>query len=245
MKKVSILILTFNRKALTEIYVPQIIDRIGSIDSEVLIWDNGSEDGTYDWLENYGVADCRVTNVFGSEKNYGVEAINFLAEQATGEYIIKIDDDILPPDNFAQRMVYAFEVTHEPKLAYLSWDMPWTENSFALRSGYKLYKEPYGKIVPIPKIGGEVLISYSNIPWLVNGACRLSPRKLFLDLGGHPKDIIYGVDYLVTKKAKANGYWIGFYSTFDFIMHKGANDSTHYRKMKDALLEKHGAPKHV
>lgn len=243
MKKVSILILTFNRIKLTEKFVPKIIDRIGDIEYEVLIWDNGSEDGTYDWLENFGLADCRVTGVYGSEQNFGVEAINFLAEKATGEFILKIDDDIFPPANFAQRMVSAFTEVNEPKLAYLAWDMPWTSASFARRSGMKLYTEPLGKRVHVKD--GEVLISFETSPWLVNGACRLSPRALFLELGGHPKDIPYGVDYLVTKKAKKHGYWIGFYSPADLIQHMGKSDSAAYRKMKDDLLEKHGAPKHV
>lgn len=243
MKKVSVLILTFNRLKLTEKFVPVIIDRIGKIDHEVLIWDNGSDDGTYDWLENYGTADCRVTSVHASEKNFGMEAINFLAEKATGEYILKIDDDILPPLNFAQRIVRAFETVDEPKLAYLAWDMPWTNGSFARRSGMKLYNDPYGKRVET--VDGEVFISYNTSPWLVNGACRLSPRKLFLELGGHPEGILYGVDYLITKRAKAYGYWIGFYSPADLIQHMGGADSKAYRKLKDALLEKHGAPKHV
>jgi GT2 family glycosyltransferase len=244
-KKVSILILTFNRVKLTEEFVPQIINRIGSIDAEVLIWDNGSEDGTYDWLENYGIADCRVTKVFGSDRNYGVEAINFLAEQATGEYILKIDDDILPPNRFAEFLVRIYEIVNEPKLAYLAWDMPWRETSFALRSGRKLYNEPNGKTVFPKGMAGEVLISYDTHPWLVNGACRLSPRQLFLDLGGHPKDVIYGVDYIVTKRAKKHGYWIGFYSGPELISHRGTVESREYRKMKDELLEQHGAPKHV
>lgn len=245
MKKVSVLILTFNRLKITEAIVPQIIDRIGSIDAEVLIWDNASEDGTYDWLESYGIADCRVTKVFGSDKNYGVEATNFLAKEATGEYILKIDDDILPPNRFAEFLVRVYEAVNEPKLAYLAWDMPWRENSFALRSGRKLYSEPNGKTVAPRGMAGEVLISYDSHPWLVNGACRLSPRKLFLDLGGHPEGVVYGVDYLITKRAKKQGYWIGFYSAPELIAHKGTVDSAEYRKMKDQLLELHGAPKHV
>jgi GT2 family glycosyltransferase len=244
-KKVSILILTFNRVKTTEKYVPFIVDRIGDIDAEVLIWDNCSSDGTYDWLENFGVADCRVTKVFSSEQNYGMEAINFLAEAATGEYIIKIDDDVFPTERYAQRLVHAFEEVSEDKLLFLGWDMAWDGKTFATRSGLKLYKSPYGKIVPVDHKLNKVYISFSNNSWLVNGICRLSHRKKFLDIGGHPKGIKYGVDYIVTKAAKSKGYWVGFYSPTDLVQHMGALDTPSYRKIKDDELSRNGAPRHV
>lgn len=244
MKKVSVLILTFNRLQTTEKYVPQIIDRIGNIDAEVLIWDNGSNDGTYDWLESYRVADCRVTKTFGSEENYGMEAINFLAEKAKGEYIIKIDDDVFPPKNFAKRLVNAYEEINEEKLIFLGWDMAWNGKTFATRSGLRLYKQPYGKTVNLSN-GDKVYISFDNHPWLVNGICRLSRTQKFLEIGGHPKGVKYGVDYLITKKVKSKGYWIGFLSAQDLVQHMGSQDSAAYRALKDTQLCQHGAPLHV
>jgi glycosyltransferase involved in cell wall biosynthesis len=243
-KKVSILILTFNRLQTTEKYVPLIIDRIGNIDAEVLIWDNGSSDGTYDWLENYKVADCRVSRTFGTEENYGLEAINFLAERAKGEYILKIDDDVFPPCNFAKRLVNAYEELSEEKLIFLGWDMAWNGKTFATRSGLRLYKKPYGKTVAL-KNGDRIYISFDNHPWLMNGICRLSPTKKFLEIGGHPKGVKYGVDYLVTKTAKRQGYWIGYFSTNDLVQHMSPQDTLAYRTFKNEQLQNNGAPLHV
>lgn len=245
MKKVSLLVLTFNRLKVTEKYIPVILDRLGNIDAEVLIWDNGSSDGTYDWLESFGTADCRVTKVFGSTKNFGMEAINFLAEKATGEYLIKIDDDVFPTENYAERLVATYETVNEKQLAFLGWDMSWAGKTFATRSGKRLYKLPYGKIVPVDHNVHNVYISFSNNSWLVNGVCRLCPRKIFLEIGGHPKGIKYGVDYLVTKAAKNRGYWIGFYSPKDLVQHMGGTDTPAYRKIKDDELQRNGAPRHV
>jgi GT2 family glycosyltransferase len=69
--RVSVLILTYNRFAISSHYIPSILDRIGNIESEVFIWDNGSNDGTFDWLKQLETADNRVTKVFGSEEKIG------------------------------------------------------------------------------------------------------------------------------------------------------------------------------
>jgi glycosyltransferase involved in cell wall biosynthesis len=241
---VSILILTYNRLKMSKRYIPGILECLGDIETEVLIWDNCSTDGTYDWLEEYGRADCRITKVFGAHKNIGVEATNMLAKEARGKYIIKIDDDVGAPVNFAKRMVAAYEEANEKKLLFLGWDMGWGERTFAKRSGMKLYKGTRGKVVTL-NTDERILISYEPMHWMVNGVCRFSPRKPFLKIGGHPKGIIYGVDYLVSKRAHRHGYWIGFFETKDLVNHFGGAEDKEYRNMKNAELAKHGAPLHV
>jgi GT2 family glycosyltransferase len=225
-------------------YVPKIVDSIGPIRNEILIWDNRSTDGTFDWLSQYGRADCRVTEIFGSDKNIGMEAINRMAKVATGNYILKIDDDMEVPVDFAKRMVGAYEEVGEEKLMFLSWNMPWRDNTFAARSGLALYKEPRGKTVNL-KSSERVLINYTPSKWMANGACRLSPRKDFLKMGGHPKGVIYGVDHRVSIRAEERGYWIGYLDGPDLVHHRGGRDSEKYRKLKDRELKKHNCPRHV
>lgn len=239
---VSILMLTHNRLALSEKYIPGILDRIGRVSYEVLIWDNGSTDGTYDWLAQFGQADCRVTKVFGHEKNIGMEAFNFLAEEARGKYLLKVDDDIEVPNKFVQRLMAAYIEVNEPKLAFLGWDMSWNRGSttFATRSGMSLYKEPHGKIVGTA--AGRVLISFDPNKWMVNGCCRFGSRSVFLGLGGHPAHILYGVDYLVSRAASKAGYWVGFLNTSDLVLHCGDRDTTEYRQMKNRELKRAGSP---
>ncbi len=247
---VSILILTFNRMHMSSEYIPAIIDSIGPISHEVLIWDNGSTDGSYDWLYTYSQADCRITKIFGHHKNIGMEAINNLAEEATGKYILKVDDDVIVPRKFAQRIVGAYEKVNEPKLLFLGWDIPWGGgpraggNTFATRSGMKQYSRDLGKVVALP--GRErVLINFNPRMWMINGVCRLSPRKTFLEIGGHPKGIVYGVDKHISKRASKHGYWIGFYNTPDLVDHRGLGETEAYRKMKDRELARVGSPRHV
>lgn len=247
--KVSIIILTFNRVNVSAQYIPQLVSKVGAIEHEILIWDNGSEDGSHAWAAKYARKHAHI-KVFKGETNLGMEAINNLASRASGEYILKVDDDIEVPASFASRIVAAYEKVNEEKLLFLGWDMPWTRtprsggDTFATRSGMKLYKEPQGKIVMVnPK--ERVLINYNPRMWMVNGACRLSPRETFLKVGGHPQGIIYGVDKHISRIAAQHGYWIGFFNSFDLLRHCGTKDTKAYRNMKNEELKKVGSPFHV
>lgn len=241
---VSILILTYNRLPLSEVYIPKLLANIGSIPYEVLIWDNGSADGTYDWLCDYKLCDNRILEVVGSETNIGMEAINNLASISSGKYILKVDDDVDVPRNFAERLVRAYEQVNDPKLLFLGWDMFWGQNTFATRSGRKLYKDPQGRTVEIGH-KEQVLIHFNPKNWMVNGVCRLSPKNKFLEIGGHPKGIIYGVDSIVSEAAAKYGYYIGYMHAHDLVKHCGSRDSQEYRRLKTRELKKANAPLHV
>lgn len=248
--KASILVLTYNRINLSSRYIPLMLSHTGNIEIEMLIWDNKSGDRSYEWAKALGEADKRVTKVIQGNSNIGMEAFNYLAKEAKGEYIIKIDDDIEVPKRFAERLVAAYEYVNESKLLFLAWDMPWPRtpkaggDTFATRSGMKLYEPPQGRTIDINE-KEQVLIHYDPINWMVNGACRLSPRDTFLKIGGHPKDIIYGVDKHISIRAAENGYWIGYFKAVDSIYHRGVNDTPAYRAMKDKELARVDSPKDV
>jgi len=248
--KVSILVLTYNRVKLSSRYIPLLFARAGNIPVEMLIWDNGSEDGSYDWAHTFGQADCRVSKVFGHNKNIGMEAFNSLAEEAQGEYIIKVDDDIDVPMHYAERLVHAFETVNEEKLLFLGWDMPWARgpkaggDTFATRSGMNLYRGKRGKIVKVSD-KDTVLISFQPDIWMINGVCRLSRRDKFLEIGGHPVGIVYGVDKHISLRAAEHGYWVGYVKSKDMVYHRGADDTPKYRAMKDSELRRVDSPRDV
>jgi glycosyltransferase involved in cell wall biosynthesis len=242
----SVLILTHNRIDLSSNYIPKIVDSVGDIPFEVLLCDNGSIDGSCDWVYSYGMADCRVHKVVCLDDNLGVEATNILAEYARGKYILKVDDDVDVPKQFGSRLVKIYEYLDDPKIAFLGWDMSWNGGTFATRSGLKLYKPPMGKIVEI-KNKGKVLISFNPNKWMINGVCRLSRKDTFLSLGGHPKGLKYGVDYAVSCAAAKQGYTIGYFSPSslgDLVVHYG-RDTREKRAWKDKELNRACGKKHV
>ena len=242
--KLSVLVTTYNRMSTTERYLPTIIKRIGPIECEFLIWDNYSKDDTLDWLCEIKKLYHIPIHIFGGSENIGMEAFNFMAEEAKGEFILKVDDDISVPSNFGSRLVEAYERVNEPKLAYLGWDMRWNRESFATRSGMALYTSPHGRVAYLEK-DEKVLIHYSPGRWMVNGVCRLSKRETFLSLGGHPKGFKYGVDHRVSIAAQKAGYYIGYLCNREKIVHYGSKETVEYRTMKNLELTKQGAPINV
>lgn len=236
--KVSILILTYNRFRLSSKYIPGVLNNIGDISNEVFIWDNCSVDGTYDWLYQYAQTDPRITKVFGHDTNMGLEAVNYLAEEATGQYIIKVDDDLVVPKDFARRLVTAYESLSECKLAYLAYDIKWGSTTYATRGGMGLYAKDDGCVVNL-KSGDRVLVNYHPDKFTLCSMCRLSLRKTFFDLGGHPKGVVYGVDRPVSLSVAKANMWNGFLNSRDLVLHMGDADAPRYRQMKDQLLRKH------
>lgn len=246
--RVSVLTATYNRLQVTSSHIPNICSKLGK-DVELLIWDNGSEDGSADWVYEFGSVDPRVTKVFLNETNTGMMAFNEMAKEASGKYILKIDDDMNPPENFANRLADIYEKIGEDRLMYLGWDMPWPKtpkaggDTFATRSGNLPYDGGKGKVISYPE--GNVYITFDPSKWLMNGACRLCLRDRFLETGGHPDGIIYGVDYHASVRAKEHGYWIGYFSPSDLVEHCGVNDTKDYRAFKDKELRKVKSPRHV
>jgi len=237
-KKVSLLILTYNRYLYSSYYIPEILEWVNPDEHEVRIWDNGSTDETIGFLNELEKEDH--IHVTYADKNYGVEAINFLAKDSLGEYVLKVDDDVEVPAEFVNRLVKAYEDINDPKLAHLSWNMEWVDGSnFALRKGRSLYREPRGTSVLLGE--GEVLITYTPSKFLVNGACRLSRKDIFNKIK-HPEGVLYGADYLFSKRTEELGYYAGYYHTEDLLLHEG-QDTKEYRKFKDEQLKLWGAPK--
>lgn len=243
-KKLSVLFLTFNRLKLSSRYIPSLVSNLGDIDCEVLIGDNNSSDGTLDWACFFAHT-CPLipVRIFAFNENRGMESFNILAQESFGDYILKLDDDISAPYGFAQDMYNAMIETKEQKLLFLGHDMAWHKHTFASRSGMELYKPPHGKVVNVSN--GQVFIHYNPSKWMVNGVCRLSRRDTFLNIGGHPKGIIYGCDAPMSRIAQRNGYWIGYYSNPNGLVQHFGSDTKEYRKFKDGQLHKSGGPRHV
>jgi len=216
---ISVLVLTYNRRNIVSMCLPYIAEHLEKSNSEILIWDNGSTDGTLDWIFQFAHSNTKnKINVFFSEKNYGVEAINFLVDKTVGEYIIKVDSDIIPPVQYDTRMLTAYIACAKENIAYLSWDIPWGHTSFAKRSGMKLYKGDRGTIVSVTP-NTRVLCNYAPSKWMVNGACRFSEKDVFTKLGSHPQGKRYEVDTYVSAQAEKAGYTCGFIDTHDKAQH--------------------------
>lgn len=103
---VSVLLPVYNAEA----YVGAAIDSILAQtfqDFELLIFDDGSTDGSLSILRDYEAKDSRI-RVFSSPENRGVAlAMNDLIEKARGRYIARMDaDDICLPERLARQVKF-------------------------------------------------------------------------------------------------------------------------------------------
>jgi GT2 family glycosyltransferase len=89
--KISIIIITRNRAS----YLKECVDSIlmqDYPDFEILIGDNGSTDGTVEYLQSL-LYDARITVLFNGRNLGSCEGRNLLMQRATGELWFIIDDD--------------------------------------------------------------------------------------------------------------------------------------------------------
>jgi glycosyltransferase involved in cell wall biosynthesis len=90
---VCLLYLTFNRLRYAKLSLPRLLED-ATEDFELVIWDNGSSDGTADFLR--GVRDRRIREVVLRPGNEGqAAAIQFAWSQTEAELCGKVDDDCL------------------------------------------------------------------------------------------------------------------------------------------------------
>jgi len=94
--KAAILYITFNRLEYTRESLPKLLTIANEHDFDVYIYDNGSTDGTQDYLCTHR----RVKDIVYLEKNLGIAPVqNMFWERVCHEYdfVGKIDNDIIVP----------------------------------------------------------------------------------------------------------------------------------------------------
>jgi glycosyltransferase involved in cell wall biosynthesis len=159
-KLMSIIMLNWNRKHYSEQTLNRIVEAT-TIPHELILVDNGSEDGTREYLkgmENKTNAE-KVTYVF-NDKNLGVAGgRNSGLVVASGGYLVTIDDDILVPDRWDVLMAEACDKI--PGLGITGVNV-----------------EPIN--FPIKKVNGvKVRPKQGNL----GGACLCLPRRVFKRVG--------------------------------------------------------------
>jgi glycosyltransferase involved in cell wall biosynthesis len=149
--KVSILLLTINRFAITQMCVGKALETAGTT-FELLVADNGSDDRrTIDLIDSYS------PEVFiQNKRNRGIgKMYNTMLDLARGEYICIIDNDILLPENWLADAVRQYG----EKDGILGWKCVETPQHpdfvFGTKFFSKARQEEIGKFVELSKYGLE------------------------------------------------------------------------------------------
>ncbi len=148
--KVSIVILTKNGGNLFEESIRMIFSQQINFSYEVVIVDSGSTDGTLEFLKKYPV---RIFYIKSEEFSFG-KTRDFGFEQAQGEYIVSLSQDMVPKDGeWLQKLIVPL-INNETDVVQGSYVVPedrrvffWEKNGwFWYTSEWESFCRKYGDI---------------------------------------------------------------------------------------------------
>lgn len=129
MKKVVALVVTFNRKELLKKNIEALLEQDYK-DFDILVIDNASTDGTYQYIEAY-IKENKIIYESTKENLGGAGGFNFGMKKALKmgyEYIWLMDDDTIPYKDSLQKLMEA-DITLNGEYGFLSSTVLWKDGS--------------------------------------------------------------------------------------------------------------------
>lgn len=226
--KISVVIVNYNVKY----YVGQCIDSVRralqGIDSEIIVVDNHSRDGSVDYLSK-----IEGVRIIESGHNLGFSKANNIAiRQSTAEYVLMLNPDTIVAED-AIRMIIDFADSH-PQAGGIGVRMhnDWGTTARESRRGLPSPLTSFYKIIGLSKRlpqhrkYGRYYMGW--LPWdspsrieVVSGACFLVRRKALDEVGLMDEDyFMYGEDIDLSYRLLKGG-WENWFVPADIIHYKG------------------------
>ena len=226
--KISVVIVNYNVKY----YVGQCIDSVRralrGIDSEIIVVDNHSRDGSVDYLSK-----IEGVRIIESGHNLGFSKANNIAiRQSTAEYVLMLNPDTIVAED-AIRMIIDFADSH-PQAGGIGVRMhnDWGTTARESRRGLPSPMTSFYKIIGLSKRlpqhrkFGRYYMGW--LPWdspsrieVVSGACFLVRRKALDEVGLMDEDyFMYGEDIDLSYRLLKSG-WENWFVPADIIHYKG------------------------
>lgn len=161
-KTIDILYITYNRIAYTRKTLPSMIENAG-IDFNLTIFDNGSTDGTVEYInlmqKKYGAT---IRHIFFNHENIGIALpTNLFWKKSTADYVGKVDNDTLLPNDWLKTLVAAQEKS--PRIGVIG--------GFHFNPGYFRDGDLENRVLDIDGV--------SMIPdAFIGGCCYIMPRHI-------------------------------------------------------------------
>ena len=226
--KISVVIVNYNVKY----YVGQCIDSVRralqGIDSEIIVVDNHSRDGSVDYLSK-----IEGVRIIESGHNLGFSKANNIAiRQSTAEYVLMLNPDTIVAED-AIRMIIDFADSH-PQAGGIGVRMhnDWGTTARESRRGLPSPMTSFYKIIGLSKrLPQHRKYGRYYMSWLpcgspsrievVSGACFLVRRKALDEVGLMDEDyFMYGEDIDLSYRLLKGG-WENWFVPADIIHYKG------------------------
>jgi GT2 family glycosyltransferase len=172
---VGVVVLTHNRVHLLRQCVENVLARASSATREIIIWDNGSTDGTGAYLDSLDEPRIRVVH---SERNIGQNGYAKGFAMTTAAFLVELDDDVVgaPPD---WDLVLLEAYRKLPGIGFLAADLEDDPHDVATHYRYRIRPHEY---VPYQVNGVNLLKGPTG------GACAMTSRELYVRVGGFRQD---------------------------------------------------------
>ncbi len=195
--RLSIVFLNYNRVDETRLTLQILRELAGKrTDTEIFAVDNGSTDGTGDYLRRQSDI-----NTVLLHENLGIAGYNHAFRQAAGEFVLVLDDDSSPADAETLELLLATFDSH-PQIGLIACHIENRDGS----PQWSWHLPPGGVFAPSPFFVG----------------CGFAVRRrLFAEIGWYPEDFfLYQNEIDVSFKVKQRNYKI-FYHPRCRIVHRG------------------------
>jgi O-antigen biosynthesis protein len=181
--KVSILMVCFNHLEHTRACLEQLVSVTPRGLYELIVVDNGSSDGTADWLEQWGTALPEGTfTVVRSPENLGfVDGNNRAATLARGEYLVFLNNDTLPASGWLEALVALPDA--DPTVGVVGAKLLNADGTVQEAGGI-IYSDASGCNYGRGGFPDHPEFNYVREVDYCSGACLLVRASLFRDLGG-------------------------------------------------------------
>ncbi len=184
LNKVSVVILNYNGLKLMQQYLPTVIANSG--EAEIVVADNGSNDGSVEWLKT----EYPQLRLITFDKNYGfAEGYNQALKLVDNEYYVLLNSDVHTPENWLLPLFDYMKnhtecVACQPKIHSVNepnkFEYAGAAGGFIDIYGYPLCR---GRVMSYIETDNNQYDTIQEIFW-ATGACLFIRSKAYWDAGG-------------------------------------------------------------
>jgi GT2 family glycosyltransferase len=168
---IAVIVLTHNRLHLLRQCVDNVLARASGATTEIVIWNNGSTDGTREYLDS--LADPRL-RIVHHEENIGQNAYAEAVRLTSAPFLIEMDDDMIDaPADWDRSLLEAYEKL--PQIGFLAANLVDNPHDQAARVMYRERPHEYTTV----EVDGVRLVRGP-----VGGGCAITSRELLNRVGG-------------------------------------------------------------
>ena len=193
---VAVVVLTHDRVHLLRQCVANVLGVASPAVTEIVIWNNGSTDGTRDYLDSLDDPRLRVVH---HDVNIGQNGYARAFAMTTAEYLVELDDDVVgAPLHWDLILRDAYR--RLPSIGFLAADLEDDPYDVATHWRYRIRPHEY---TPLELNGVRLLKGPTG------GACAMTARELYLRVGGfrqNQKYVFWSEEPAYIEDIRALGY---------------------------------------